>query len=241
MPLGQTHDRITLWSLPFIVGFTLGATRSGNLTLLVAGGFLFSGLMFGPDLDTRSRQYKRWGWLRWLWLPYQKSLRHRAIWTHGFLIGTLLRLAYLMGCVAIMGLVGLTLWAIAYQYFVGTQYWQVLVKQQLAEITHTYLTTLQQYPLEASALFIGLEMGAMSHSLSDWLGSAYKRLKKNKIRPRPLAKTAYPHGQRLSPHKFLALPPASYGSRPPMAHPPLTIPPLQEWQSTSGVFQRFNQ
>ncbi|WP_448563121.1 metal-binding protein [Trichothermofontia sp.] len=229
MPLGRTHDRITLWSLPFIVGFTLGATRSGNLTLLVAGAFLFSGLMFGPDLDTRSRQYKRWGWLRWLWLPYQKSLRHRATWTHGFLIGTLLRVAYLMGCIALMGVASLTLWAIAYQYFVGTQYWQVLLQQQLARITQTYLNTLQQYPLEAIALLVGLEMGAMSHSLSDWLASTYKHLKKNKphankpypkiLPPSPIAA---PRVRRLSPHKFLALPPASRNLKPTPVPSPLT-------------------
>ncbi|WP_448570991.1 metal-binding protein [Trichothermofontia sp.] len=229
MPLGQTHDRITLWSLPLIVGFTLGATRNGNLTLLVAGGFLFSGLMFGPDLDTRSRQYKRWGWLRWLWLPYQKSLRHRAIWTHGFLIGTLLRLAYLMGCIALIGLVGLTLWAIAYQYFVGTQYWQALLQQQLSGITHTYLTTLQQHPLEAIALFIGLEIGAMSHSLSDWLGSAYKRLKKNKAHPRQSPQTAFPQVRRVSPHKFLALPPASHPVRSATVPASLTAYSPQGW------------
>lgn len=34
-----------------------------------------------------------------------------------------------------------------------------------------------EYPTEWMALFIGLELGAMSHSLSDWGGSAYKRFK----------------------------------------------------------------
>ncbi len=51
MPSGRTHDRITMYALPFVAGFTLWQTRSSNATLLVAGGFLFGGLMFGPDLD----------------------------------------------------------------------------------------------------------------------------------------------------------------------------------------------
>ncbi len=35
MPSGKTHDRITLWSLPGIAGFTSILTRSGDLTLMV--------------------------------------------------------------------------------------------------------------------------------------------------------------------------------------------------------------
>ena len=61
MPSGQIHDRITLWSLPWIVVVSLLVTRNGSLTLILAGGFLFSGLMFGPDLDIHSIQFKRWG------------------------------------------------------------------------------------------------------------------------------------------------------------------------------------
>ncbi len=75
MPSGQTHDRITLWCLPAIAGCTYLLTQGdSDRTLIVAGAFLFSGLMFGPDLDIYSVQYKRWGYLRWLWIPYQKAI-----------------------------------------------------------------------------------------------------------------------------------------------------------------------
>ncbi|MFN7414520.1 MAG: metal-binding protein, partial [Dolichospermum sp.] len=91
MPSGQTHDRITIWSMPVVASITLVSTHSSNMTLLVAGGFMFGGLMFGPDLDIYSRQFQRWGFLRWIWLPYQKSLRHRSFLSHGPIIGTTLR------------------------------------------------------------------------------------------------------------------------------------------------------
>ncbi len=42
--------------------------------------------------------------------------------------------------------------------------------------------SLVQYDTEYIALFLGLELGAMSHSLSDWGGSAYKRFQKQGIR-----------------------------------------------------------
>ncbi|NET52662.1 MAG: metal-binding protein, partial [Merismopedia sp. SIO2A8] len=95
MPSGQTHDRITLWSLPVVSGLCVTLTKSSDLTLMLSAGFLFGGLMFGPDLDIYSRQFKRWGWLRWIWIPYQKSMRHRSVLSHGLLIGTTLRVVYL--------------------------------------------------------------------------------------------------------------------------------------------------
>jgi uncharacterized metal-binding protein len=75
------------------------------MTLLVAGGFMFGGLMFGPDLDIYSRQFQRWGFLRWIWLPYQKSLRHRSFLSHGPIIGTTLRVVYLTTFLALVAIV----------------------------------------------------------------------------------------------------------------------------------------
>lgn len=164
MPSGRTHDRITLWALPFITGITFVQTRSGNLTLLVAGGFIFGGLMFGPDLDIYSRQFQRWGFLRFIWLPYQKSLRHRSFLSHGPIIGTTLRVLYLSSIVSVLAIVVLEvaekLWNVGFTWqFVGT----TVVKSS-------------RYSTEFLALFLGLELGAMSHYISDWGGSTYKRV-----------------------------------------------------------------
>ncbi|MBD2503077.1 metal-binding protein [Anabaena azotica] len=171
MPSGRTHDRITLWALPMVAGVTFWQTRSGNVTLLVAGGFMFGGLMFGPDLDIYSRQYQRWGFLRWIWLPYQKSLRHRSFLSHGPLIGTTLRVVYLSSLLAVLTLVIL---AVADKLLNMAVTWQ--------DVERTVGRSLSSYTPEFLALFLGLELGAMSHSLSDWGGSAYKRFRKQGIR-----------------------------------------------------------
>lgn len=167
MPSGRTHDRITLWGLPFVAGFTFGLTQSGNLTSIVSGAFLFSGLMFGPDLDIHSRPYKRWGPLRWIWIPYQKTLRHRSLLSHGPIIGTTLRVLYLAIWLGILGIFALGIaqlvWSVGWN-------WQLLAQSAKASFT--------QYTAEWIGLFLGLELGAMSHSVSDWSGSAYKRFKK---------------------------------------------------------------
>lgn len=167
MPSGYTHDRITLWSLPFVAALTFGQTQSSNLTLLVSGSFLFGGLMFGPDLDIYSCQYQRWGWLRPIWLPYQKSLRHRSFLSHGPLIGTALRILYLTTWIGLVGIVGL-----AIAQTVGNPRWN------WEEVVLSCWRSIAQYHIELLTVYIGLELGAMSHYLSDWGGSAYKRFKK---------------------------------------------------------------
>ncbi len=173
MSSGRIHDRVTLWSLPWVVGLTLWWTRSGHFAVIVAGGYLFSGLMFGPDLDIRSRQYQRWGWLRWLWLPYQKSLRHRSHLSHGLLLGTALRLAYLLGWGVL-----LTGGIIALIELISPQ------PPDWGQGLQALAAGLVRYRDEAIALFLGLEGGAMSHSLTDWLSSAYKRAVRRSRRPR---------------------------------------------------------
>ncbi len=48
--------------------------------------------------------------------------------------------------------------------------WQILVAAAKR--------SLSQYPAEWIALYLGLELGAMSHAVSDWSGSIYKRFQK---------------------------------------------------------------
>jgi uncharacterized metal-binding protein len=170
MPSGRTHDRITMWVLPIVVAITFWQTRNGNLTLLVAAGFMLGGLMFGPDLDIYSVQYQRWGFLRWIWLPYQKSLRHRSFLSHGPVIGTTLRIIYFTIIVSVIALV---LLVIAEKLGNVALNWQTLGDE--------ILNALVSYKFEFLALFLGLEVGAMSHYLCDWTGSAYKRFKKQGI------------------------------------------------------------
>ncbi|NER45288.1 MAG: metal-binding protein [Symploca sp. SIO1A3] len=167
MPSGQTHDRITLWSLPVVTALTLAVTRNSDLTLLVAGGFFFSGLMLSPDLDLRSRPFKRWGYLRWIWIPYQRMMRHRSVFSHGMLVGTTLRVLYLLSWVIL-----LTLFIVAVAHLFGGEPvpWQ--------EFARSVVRSLFSYRVKLIALFIGLELGASSHYLADWSSSAYKRWQK---------------------------------------------------------------
>jgi uncharacterized metal-binding protein len=131
---------------------------------------MFGGLMFGPDLDIYSRQFQRWGFLRWIWLPYQKSLRHRSFLSHGPIIGTTLRVVYLTTFVAIAAILVLVVFA-----KLGN------VALNWGEVWKSVGRTISIYYGEFFALFLGCELGAMSHSISDWTNSAYKRFQKQGI------------------------------------------------------------
>ena len=172
MPSGRVHDQITFFGLPLLVGFAYFFSGNRRLTLLIAGSYLFSGLMFGPDLDIISVQYKRWGIIRGIWFPYQSFLKHRSLFSHGFLIGTVLRLLYLSTISILVTIIG----AMVAQLIWGSDWsWQQFIHKVIRLITTQYLQ-------EALALGVGLELGAMSHTISDYIGSAIKKYQKQTLK-----------------------------------------------------------
>ena len=170
MPLGRQHDRITWSSLPFVVGVSFWITKRWDLTVITSIAFVFSGLMFGPDLDIYSLQYNRWGILKGFWEPYQRSMRHRSFLSHGFLVGTLVRVWYLGSFIFFC----FVLVMLGYAWINKTT-WDFSQFLQ-----HSLVFVLKDHPSEIISCLVGLEVGAMSHSLSDWIGSAYKRFQKPK-------------------------------------------------------------
>ena len=104
MASGSSHDRGT-WVLALPFGLLCWPVMGWGGSATAALAFLIGGLLLSPDLDTRSRPTRRWGPLRLLWWPYRRVLRHRSLLSHGPLLGTLGRLAYLVGVVlALAGL-----------------------------------------------------------------------------------------------------------------------------------------
>lgn len=169
MPSGSTHDRITLWTIPGLVICSWYWTQNERLTLILILGFLFSGLMFGPDLDIYSVQFKRWGKLGFLWLPYQKLLKHRSIFSHGPIIGNLLRIIYLLTILTVVAIlvvgIGQLIWGFSWNWReFRLMLWDLATQKHKS----TFL-----------ALYLGLELGAISHILSDWLVSHFKSRQKN--------------------------------------------------------------
>jgi uncharacterized metal-binding protein len=164
MSSGRTHDRITLWTLPLVVLVAFRLTLDGWLTVIVCLGFWLGGWMFGPDLDIHSVQYKRWGWLRWIWLPYRGSMRHRSRWSHGPILGTMVRVLYASVWLALAGIVVVDVL-------------NNLERTALSwsDLIHGVGWSLRTYWPFWLALLVGLELGALSHYTADWLTSTWKR------------------------------------------------------------------
>ena len=169
MPSGKTHDAITFLFVAPIFAAAWKITGNTAISFVVTVAFLFGGLMFGPDLDTMSKQYTRWGILRFLWYPYQAFFAHRSRWSHGLIFGTFLRVVYFMGV--------LTLVAFAVVYAHASYTGGDL--PDLVEMAKTWGTIGERVRKDIGeyfmpSVFIGLWLGAASHTLTDMAGSFIK-------------------------------------------------------------------
>lgn len=112
MPSGRSHDAITiLLAAPAAVG-VYAVTADLPTAVIFAVAFIFAGVMFGPDLDTKSKQYSRWGPLRLVWIPYRTIFRHRSRWSHGLIFGTLFRVVYFMGVTTLIAFAAFAAYAL---------------------------------------------------------------------------------------------------------------------------------
>ena len=104
MPSGKTHLRVELGMLVLIAGTGLLLNHLSqyvqwddavSVVFCFGGSYLFSSLFMSPDLDlASSRPARRWGVLRYLWLPYAACFRHWGV-SHNPLLGPLTRIGYL--------------------------------------------------------------------------------------------------------------------------------------------------
>lgn len=138
MPNGKTHDKITFIILPIISILSYYFTTDIKSTLILMFTYFFASIMFNGDLDTNSRPYNRWWIFKLIWIPYQLMFTHRSFFTHGLIIGTVIRILYL-------GIIPFII------------FW---LKGDLEVITSIDLSIL-------ILIFIGLELGSVVHTISD--------------------------------------------------------------------------
>jgi uncharacterized metal-binding protein len=142
MASGKNHDRAITITTPILIAAAI-ASDYADAGLIATASYYLAGMYLSPDLDLVSRPFKRWGLLRWLWLPYQRLIpRHRHWLSHGPVIGSLVRLLYLATLVS-------PLWLL----FPGFQ------RVQWAGVTLPNVL----------AFLIGVELSALNHLLLDSL------------------------------------------------------------------------
>jgi uncharacterized metal-binding protein len=162
MPSGRTHDVITMLLMVPAAAGTYFITKDIMSSSLVAATFVFGGVMFGPDLDTKSKQYSRWSFFRSIWLPYRKFFSHRSRFTHGLIFGALFRVIYFIGFVTLVAYLIALAWN-------GISDDAVPDLRDFVEAWRSIADTVRGY-FGANFFvlsFVGMWLGAASHTLSD--------------------------------------------------------------------------
>lgn len=156
MPSGKTHLRIELGVLGLAIGAGVVLLQVGMIghqeILSFAGAYGLSMILLSPDLDlARSDAYRRWGPLRWLWLPYAAIFKHRQL-SHHVVFGPLTRIAYLL------------VWALAASFAFMAVTRRALVLPEIP--VHLLVSVL-----------LGLYAPNLVHILSDRVHTAWRRRK----------------------------------------------------------------
>jgi len=150
VPSGVVHLRIEAVCLLCWGGIGAYLLAEGEIShpflASFVGSYLFSMLFLSPDLDlSRSRAFRRWGILRWLWIPYTHLFRHRGL-SHRLILGPLSRVLYLT---AIVGLIVLLLSLLGLRISPAVPSWRILL-----------------------AVGVGLYLPNLTHILADRIDSA---------------------------------------------------------------------
>ena len=170
MPSAATHDRITLACAAPTAAVAWLVTRDPATAAVATAGLLLGGFMFGPDLDIASKQYRRWGPFRGLWLPYRWALRHRSRLSHGILFGTAIRVLYFLCAVGVALTAAI---AVRDVYLYRLPATPDLAWQGAERVWSVVAGVAPRYH---AAAFAGLWLGAASHTLADIVGSTLKAI-----------------------------------------------------------------
>jgi uncharacterized metal-binding protein len=164
---GKTHEKLnhlflflSLVAVLLIPLYFLFGIRAVFYGLVLIFGYLLGTFYLNPDLDIKSRPFYRWGFLRFIWIPYQKVFHHRSIFTHGIIIGDIIRVLYLY----------FSLYFLYYIAFSILQLETFSIEEaiMLFHPISTYFTP----------LFVGLCLSSIAHIIVDHASSGYKRTKK---------------------------------------------------------------
>jgi len=171
MAEGKTHDNIMIISLVpvFLTGvYLFKFTMTGAFIFTIFAGF--SQFMFGPDLDSKkSFQYKRWGLLKTIWLPYRVIFPHRSKFSHGIITGPAFRIIYLL----IVWF--LFFWLMNYLVYKAFGFDLLFAAKILIAYIVGFFKTLNSYNYIVP-IVAGIFAGAAIHTLTDKFTTFFKNL-----------------------------------------------------------------
>lgn len=175
MASGKAHDKITIIMAPFvaIIFFLINFSNfkdTGNsiiFTILGVAIYIFGGYMFSGDIDIKSREFNRWGSFKGIWNVYQRLFSHRSIFTHGFILGPIIRLLYIYGI---------------YLIICGCLYALEIIDLPTSEIIKATSLFIKQNKWLSFNIFFALFLGSGLHTTTDLIYSFFKKIFKGKKR-----------------------------------------------------------
>jgi uncharacterized metal-binding protein len=169
MPGARTHDLITLVTAVAadICYFACAPHPDPTLAALYTVAYVFAGYACAGDLDLDSKEYRRWGPLRFIWWPYRALVPHRSWVSHGLIMGGLIRALYL-GTVT----TALT-WAGA--WVISRLGLHIDPNRVTNDEWRSLTTTASLHPRAALALLSGFVLAGTTHSLADLISTWFKR------------------------------------------------------------------
>jgi uncharacterized metal-binding protein len=141
-------------------------TVSSTLVSIAAASFIAATFILSPDLDLKhSSPTRNWGFLRFLWRPYQAAFKHRGL-SHNIFFSSVTRIGYLI-CIFATALVGAHAWANpgSVDFFATTTL--------LIEPARSALST---HGEQLAAVGIGIALSDTCHIVTDRFVSALKKL-----------------------------------------------------------------
>lgn len=160
MAKAKTHDKLIISTTPIITILFYIIVEYINVTPtyyvpLMSFTYIFGGLLLSPDLDIKSAPFTKWGIIKFIWIPYQRIVKHRSILSHGILIGTALRILYL---VLIIGSI-----------------FTMFTPMTIIEFLDKVLLLLRNNEIYSISIFVALELSAIVHIVADKISTFSKK------------------------------------------------------------------
>lgn len=177
MASGKAHDRITVIMSPFafaiifLINYLYFKELGNNIAFTIVGVsiYIFGGYMFSGDIDIKSREFNRWGHFKFIWILYQKLFKHRSIFTHGFILGPLIRLLYVYGI---------------YLIICAMLYALDIINLSTSEVIKTTSLFMEMNKQLSFNIIFALFLGSGLHTVTDLIYSFFKKIFKGKKRGR---------------------------------------------------------
>lgn len=169
MPSGKTHEKVNFLFLHILIFTTvLGITfyhygvSGTTYPFVFILGYWFGTYYLSPDLDLKSSVYYRWKWTRIIWHPYQRKFAHRSFWTHGILIGDLIRVFY----ISLLLFIPIFIFAVMNTGLINT----IIYITDMLPLYGTYI----------AVGFCGICLASTIHIISDFFVSFTKKMRKQR-------------------------------------------------------------